>query len=316
MAVPADTYLTYDTLGRRESFDDVVYNIAPTDTPFASALDSKSIQNTLHQWQLDTLAAAANNKQLEGDDYVEQAAVPTVIYNNSTQIMSKVIRVSGTMQAVAKWGRGKNELAYQVTKVGEELKRDVEFALMQNGSANAGAEGTARQLRGVDGWIFTNDLLNGGTSPNPAPGTNTAPVNGTQRAFTESLLRDAMQMAWNEGGKPTVLMAGPYNRQLVDSFTGYTNRMGMAEDKKTIATVSVYEGPFGKVKLVANRFQITRTVYLLDMEYWQRGTLRPMDIQNLAKIGDAERKALITEITLISRQEKASAAIRDLTTSA
>ncbi len=37
--------------------------------------------------------------------------------------------------------------------------------------------------------------------------------------------------------------------------------------------------------------------------------------KTLAKIGDAERKALITEYTLISKNEKASAAVRDLTAS-
>lgn len=315
MSVSADTYLTFDTNGRKESFDNLVYNVAPTETPFASALSRKSIYNTRHQWQQDTLAAAANNKQLEGNDETEEAQVATTLWDNYTQISSKRIKVSGTMQAVEKWGRGKNEMAYLVRKAGLELKRDIEFALMQNGTANAGAEGTERQCRGVDGWIYTNDLLNGGTSPNPASGTNSAPVNGTQRALTESLVREAQQLAWTEGGNPKVLMAGPFNRAIVDSFTGFQTRMDDASDKKLVATVSVYVGPFGQLKIVPNRFQSARTVYLLDMEYWQMGVLRPMEIEDLAKIGDAVRKSLRTEYTLISRNEKASAAVRDLTTS-
>lgn len=315
MTVPADTWLTYDANGRKESFDDIVYNIAPLDTPFCASLDRKTVQNTRHQWQTDTLAAAANNKDLEGDDWTEEAQTATSLWDNYTQISSKIIRVSGTMQAVQKWGRGKNELAYLVEKAGKELKRDIEYALMQNGTANAGAEGTERQARGVDGWIYTNDLLNGGTSPNPASGTNSAPVNGTQRAFTESLLREAQQLAWTEGGNPTVLMVGPFNRGVVDSFTGFSTRMDDSANKKLIATISVYVGPYGELKITPNRFQSARTAYLLDMEYWQMGVLRSMDVVPLAKIGDAERKALVTEFTLISRNEKASAAVRDLTTS-
>jgi hypothetical protein len=315
MAVTADTYLTFDTNGRKESFDDVVYNIAPTDTPFVSGCSRKSIVNTRHQWQTDTLASAANNKQLEGDDETEQAQTATSLWDNYTQISTKVIKVSGTMQAVEKWGRGKNELAYLVRKAGEELKRDIEFAAMQNGNANAGAEATARQARGVDGWIFTNDLLNGGTSPNPASGTNSAPVNGTQRPLTESLVRSAQELAWSEGGNPGVLMVGPFNRSIVDSFTGFSTRMDNSEDKRLTATISVYVGPYGQLKIVPNRFQSTRTAYLLDMEYWQLGILRPMKIEELAKIGDSERKSLRTEWTVISRQERASAAVRDLTTS-
>lgn len=318
MAVPADTYLTYDASGRKESFDDIVYNIAPTDTPFCSSLSRKSVQNTRHQWQTDTLASAANNKQLEGDDWTEQAQTATSIWDNYTQISSKIIRVSGTMQAVQKWGRGKNELAYLVEKAGKELKRDIEYALTQNTTANAGAEGTQRQARGLEGWIYTNDLLSAlgsPASPNPVPATNTGPTDGTARAFTESLLREAQQLAWAEGGNPTVLMVGPFNRGVVDSFTGFTTRMDDGASKKLIATISVYVGPFGELKITPNRFQRERTAWLLDMEYWQMGVLRPMDVVELAKIGDAERKALLTEYTLISRNEKASAAVRDLTAS-
>ena len=133
--------------------------------------------------------------------------------------------------------------------------------------------------------------------------------------FTESLVREAQQLAYIEGGNPTVLMAGPFNRAIVDSFTGFQTRMDDASDKKLVATISVYVGPFGQLKVVANRFQSARTAYLLDMEYWQMGVLRPMEIEELAKIGDATRKSLRTEYTLISRNEKASAAVRDLTTS-
>lgn len=315
MTVPADTWLSYDANGRKESFDDIVYNVAPTETPFVSSLDRKSVMNTRHQWQTDTLAAAANNKDLEGDDWTEEAQTATSLWDNYTQISSKIIRVSGTMQAVAKWGRGKNELAHLVEKAGKELKRDIEYALMQNGTADAGAEGTERQARGVDGWIFTNDVLNGGTSPNPASGTNTAAVNGTQRALTESLIREAQQLAWTEGGNPGVLMVGPFNRGVIDSFTGFSTRMDDSANKRLVATISVYVGPYGELKITPNRFQSARTAYLLDMDYWQMGTLRPMDVVPLAKIGDAERKALVTEYTLISRNEKASAAVRDLTTS-
>jgi hypothetical protein len=318
MAVPASTWLTYDSTGSKQSFDDVVYNIAPTETPFASSLDRKSIHNVLHQWQTDTLAAAANNKDLEGDDWTEEAQTATSIWTNYTQISSKIIRVSQTQQAVDKWGRGKNELAYLVRKAGEELKRDIEFGLTQNTTANAGAEGTERQSRGLEGWIFTNDLLSAAgspASPNPVPATNTGPTDGTARAFTETLLRSAHQLAWTEGGNPTVLMTGPFNRSVVDSFTGYATRTDDAKDKAITATVEVYRGPFGKLKCMPNRFQRERTAFLLDMDYWKLGVLRGMKVENLAKIGDAERKALVTEYTLISENEKASAAVRDLTAS-
>lgn len=316
MAVPSNTYKTYETVGAKESFESIITNISPTDTPFYSMLPKKSIDAKHHEWQVDELAAAAANAQLEGDDTTATAAVPTEIFDNYTQILKKSFRVSMTNQAIAKHGRGKDEFNYQAVKNGEELKRDIEFALTQNSTYNAGAAATARQLRGLEGWIATNNELGAsGAAPDPTVGTNTAATDGTQRAFTEALLRAAQKQAWEEGGNPSILMVGPYNRGVVDGFTGAASREIDAKSKKAIGTIEVYEGPFGKLKIVANRFQRDRTAFLLDKEYWALGVLRPMNKVKLAVTGDSQPGHIITELTLISRQEKASAAVRDLTTS-
>jgi hypothetical protein len=43
--------------------------------------------------------------------------------------------------------------------------------------------------------------------------------------------------------------------------------------------------------------------------------LRPFQVQDLAKTGDAEKKQLLVEYTLVSKNEAASGKIADLTTS-
>jgi hypothetical protein len=314
MAVPADTYLSYSVNGAKESFEDAIYNIAPTDTPFLSGLKRKSIDAKLHQWQTDTLAAAAANAQLEGDDTANEAQTATTLWSNYTQISKKVIQVSGSNMATDKYGRGKDELAYRLGVKGSELKNDMEFGLCQNTTFNAGAAGTARQSRGLEGWIYTNDVL-GATGVSPVPASNTAGTDGTQRAFTEDLLREAQKLCFDQGGNPDILMVGTFNRGVVDSFTGFSTRMNDAKDKKIVATIEFYVGPFGKLKVVTNRFQRDRTAFLLDMDYWQLGVLRPMKTEALAKTGDSEKRHILTEYTLISKNEKASGAVRDLTTS-
>jgi len=317
MAIQADTYMTYDQRGIKESFEDIVSRISPTETPFYSALKKKAIHNTLHQWQVEDLAAAANNKHLQGDDTDNDAQTPTDIFNNNTQISKKVIRVSGTSNATDAWGRGKNELAYLVAKAGEELKRDVEFGLTQNGTTVVDNGTNQGQSRGLEGWIFTNNSLGaGGAAPNPVPATNTGPGDsGTPRALTESLIRGEQQKAYQQGGNPTVLMVGPFNRGVVDGFTGFATRMDDSKDRSLTATIDFYIGPFGKLKVTPNRFQRERTAFLLDMRYFKLGVLRAMDREKLAKTGDADRVQIVYEYTLISLQQKASAAVRDLTTS-
>lgn len=312
MGLPTNTYHSYSVIGTKQSFEDAVYNVAPTETPWLSMLPRVKVNDKFHQWQTDTLAAAANNKQLEGDDTDAAAQVPTVLADNYCQISKKVIVVSGTIQATAKWGRGKNEMAYLIGKAGKELKRDMDFALCQNGAYNAGAAGTARETRGLEGWIMTNDVL---TGTSPVISTNTAPVDGTQRAFTESLLREAHKLCFDQGGNPKWLMLGTFNRGVVDSFTGFATRMDDAKDKRITATVEFYVGPFGQLKVITERQQRDRTAFLVDPEYWALGSLRPIQEEKLAKSGDNEKRHLVAEYCLIAKQEKSSGAVRDLTTS-
>jgi hypothetical protein len=48
------------------------------------------------------------------------------------------------------------------------------------------------------------------------------------------------------------------------------------------------------------------------MEFWAVGQLRGMTKEKLAKTGDSEKWHLVTELTLESRQEAASAKIADV----
>ena len=120
MAAPTNTLQTYQAKGIREDLEDVIYRIAPTETPFLSAIAKTKASSTFHEWQTQDLATAANNAQIEGDDATAAAATPTARIGNYTQISSKTVVVSGTQQAVNTAGRD-DELAYQVSLKGLEL---------------------------------------------------------------------------------------------------------------------------------------------------------------------------------------------------
>ena len=310
MAAPTNTLQTYQTKGTREDLEDVIYRIAPTETPFLSAIAKSNAASTFHEWQTQDLATAANNAQIEGDDATAAAATPTARIGNYTQISSKTVVVSGTQQAVSTAGRD-DELAYQVSLKGLELKRDMEVALTQNTTFNVGAAGTARQTRGLEGWIATNnDMGAGGAAPNI--GTNTAATDGTARALTETQLKNILQLSWAQGGKVDMLMMGGTQKQTFSTFTGGSTRYDVSEDKKVTAAVDVYISDFGTITAKPNRFQRSRTVFALQTDMWSLATLRPMQTTPLAKTGDSDRRQLLVEYGLISRQEKASAAVRDV----
>jgi hypothetical protein len=48
----------------------------PADTYFQNTIDKVSVSNTQHQWVYDSLAAAANNKQIQGDDAPTRPSPP------------------------------------------------------------------------------------------------------------------------------------------------------------------------------------------------------------------------------------------------
>lgn len=312
MTAVTNTFVTANAKGIREDLSDIIYNIAPLETPFMSGIKKGKAANTFFEWQTDTLASAANNKVNEGNDVssgTATAVTATVRIGNYCQISQKDGIVSGTQRAVKTAGR-KDEFAYQVAKRGKEIKRDMEFALTQNGTYNST---DPRQTRGLAGWCATNCLVGAGAGAAPVAGaTNTAPVAGTTRPFTESLLKSNLQSIWTAGGNPTMLMVGGTLKQEVSTFTGNATRMNEADDNALYAAVDVYYSDFGKLKIVPNRFQETTTAFQLDLEYWKLNYLRPFNTEELAKTGDADRFMLNVEYGLESDQEAASGQIRDL----
>src|ERR671938_576262 len=130
MALPTNTFATYEAVGNREDLSDVIYRIDPTDTPFMTGIDKAKATAVNHEWQTQALAAPdTTNAQLEGDDATTNAVTPTVRLGNICQISDKVARVTGTQQAVQHAGR-EDELAYQEMLKGLELKRDKESILV------------------------------------------------------------------------------------------------------------------------------------------------------------------------------------------
>lgn len=239
MAVPANTYQTYTTIGIREDLTDMIHNISPTDTPFYTGCKKTKATQTLHEWQTDALRAAAQNANIEGDDTTAVASVPTTRLGNYTQIFKESARVSGTNEAVTAAGRRK-EMAYQISKRAKELKRDIENDLLANNAKVAGNASTARELAGVPSWIATNTDF-GGTGADPTGDGSDARTDGTQRAMTEALVTGVLQSVFTEGGDPDIIMVGPFNRTQASSvLSGGATKFDKTEDKKVYATVEIY----------------------------------------------------------------------------
>jgi hypothetical protein len=261
------------------------------------------------------LATAAVNQQLEGEDYDSaglDASVVTTRLSNYTTISAKTLIISGTHESVLKAGR-KSEIAYQVAKKGKELKRDIEFSLSQVQAPVASVSTTSRKTRALESWMSSN--VSSGTSY-ALNGSTFVITDGTQRDLTEAMAKSAIQSAWTSGGDPEMMLCGAVNKQNISSqFSGiatmYREQSGTGPGT-IIGAADIYVSDFGELKVVPSRFSRDRTISIIQKDMWAVAYLRPFKVYDLAKTGDAEKRLLLSEWTLESRNEAASAKVADL----
>jgi hypothetical protein len=305
MAAPTNTFLTTAAIGNREDLTDIIYRISPTQTPVLNMASKAKASNTLHEWQVQELAAAAANAQAEGDDLTAKTVTVTARLNNRTQISAKKVVVSGTQQAMNPAGR-KDELAYQLSLASLEIKRDMELGLTQNDVLAT----SPRSSRGLRGWVVDNVNRNGGTLASYT--ANTGYTAGTQRAFTEAQVKDVLQQVYSAGGEPDMVMLPPAAKQTFSGFTGNATRFDKSEDAKLYSSVDFYVSDFGTLQCVPNRFMAARDVFVLQSDKLAIAYLRPFQTIELAKTGDAEQRELVVEYTLECRAPKAHGAVYDI----
>jgi hypothetical protein len=225
--------------------------------------------------------------------------------------------VAGTLEAVDKAGR-KSEKAYQLAKVSAELKRNIELTLLSNQVSSAGDSSTARTLGGMQAWLNSN--YDGGTSGVAGSGGTTARTDGTDRTFTEAILKTVIAEVYTSGGSPKVLMVNPTHKQTVSAFAGIAAQRYMApsnEPTTIIGAADVYMSDFGTISVVPNRFMNStnagdETAFIVDPDMAAVAYLRPFQTIELAKTGDSEKTQLLAELTLEVKNQAAHGIVADL----
>ncbi len=318
MTQPAGVYSVYDASGttgvgkgNREDLVDTVYDISPTDTPVLTALPRTKASAVLHEWTTHALTAAAANEKVEGDDATIDAAVAKVRLNNRCAISNKVPGVTKTQQVVDKVGM-MDAMAEEVGYKLAEIKRDMEVMLNANTAKVAGNDTTARKTAGIPTWLKDNVSA---SSTNPTGDGSDTAADGTQRIFTEDMLGAVSQSSFNNGGKPTLLIVGSFNKKVTSGFPGNQTRQSDASDKKLINSIKFYEDDFNNLKIVTDRFGLARNALLIDTDLMKVAYLRAFETWDLAVTGSSIRKQIETEWALEVCNPAAHGIVRDLTTS-
>ena len=296
MAAGTQAYLTYATTGIREDLIDLITNISPVENMFTKMSGTGRARNTYHEWQTDALAAATANKHLEGEIASASAIIATARTGNYTQILTMDFSVSDTNEAVNSAGRP-SEIAYQKAKYTKQLANDIEWALIINSASLIGSAASARQLKGVLGWIATN--------------VTTATTATSASAVNETQFNDNLALIYAQGGvEPYTALVGAVQKRSISAFTGNNTRFNQIVKAKIQATVDVYESDFGKVVIkkhrVMNSDAAGSVVILGDMGLWKKAWLRQKGWEQMARTGAFQHWHLESELTLESLQEKGS----------
>lgn len=335
MAVPTNTYEQYATLDSlKEDISELIFNISPVETPGLSMCGVSTASQRLHQWQIDSLedeATGALNPvdtsngtvAAEGDDASVQAATPTTLLGNYSQINTRSYAVSGSLESADKYGRD-SQLAYEAAKTARFLKNVVDTSITGlNQPAVAGSSGVVRRTASLEAWL-TSNVSHVGTNPTLSGGIpNAGRVDGTTRTLTAGFLDTVIQSAWENGGKPTTILAGGTQKTAISAFDGLGN-VATASTARTdrasrtiYATADTYYSNFGVLNVVPSRHirktaTFDRNVFLLDPEYIKVAYNRTWQQWDLAKTGDSIQRQMLVEWSLEVCNEAAHGLIADL----
>lgn len=322
MAQPTNTFDSYDALGNREDLQDKIYMVSPEKTPVVSSIRRFTATQRLHEWQRDSLATPdKDNAVIEGDDRTGTALTATSRVANTVQLFDKVAVVSGTQEKTKSAGRG-SEMKYQISKKMVELKRDIEAMVLSDNVAVAGNSTTARKSAGLGAMVYTN-ISHGGAGATPAHTSGlatTAQTAGTNRAFTETLLKTVLQATYTASGEfPSLISLTPSHKGTFSAFAGIAvNRYQVAKGKQGVIVggADVYMSDFGELTAVPNYVQATAnatTAFVLNPEYMGIAYLGGFKSEPLAKTGHTEKELVSAEACLVVTSETAQAAIKNLT---
>jgi len=290
--------ITYMDGSRREDLLDVVTNVSPAETPLLSGLPmgGKAMQ-TLHEYTTDVFASSADNAQIEGADFAVTDLVQPTRANNVTQIARKNIQISGTEEVV---DGVVSVTAYQTNKGVKEHAKDIELAYMA-GSRASGSSGVGRRMTGVINALTTN-----------------ASTRASGSSLGEVAFNDIMELIYGSSNEvATEVYCGATLKRDISGFTAGSTKNVMADEKRLINAVAVYESDFGIHKIFLHRDvpagANAKGLVAINPDYHRQSWLRPTYVKPLASTGDSERKMILSEGTLEHRGEATGAYIDGFT---
>ena len=271
------------TSGKREELADLISLIDAKDTPFTSmAKKGSKPGNTQFRWQADSLPTPKITGTVDGTDvssyenYVKDGGTTyRAELSNYIQIFRRAVRVSPLTQDIATIAGVRDELANNVAKGIKGLKRDMESSFCSDNAAQLDNGTNAYLTRGLDRWLKVagstgangQDTVLAIPSAFQTPSANISTV-GTA-ALTESDVQGVLTGIYSQTGqfRDFDLLCGTALKRAFTNLTYTTPSSGSANTQTAvrtlnresdasayIASVDIFEGDFGKLRLHPSHF--------------------------------------------------------------
>ena len=333
----ATNFVTTGTLSEKEDLANFISMVTRDETPFMASIGKTKAKAIYHEWQTDELLAPGSNAVAEGSTFstvagAQAAGGDRTRLGNYTQINSKTVQVSGTKRSVDQAGVA-DEYAYQLKKVGTEMRRDLELDLVHSFNDKNGS-GT-RTMGGFQAYVNDNVVNAGAAGAYTAPGSTGVGTAGTINrgasdanldAIELSDVDDIMQTIYEQGGKATTLMTSPKNKRELSSKahgTAQNTVRNLDDSGKIRQSIELFDSDFGSIQIVPNYIMgldfntgsgattnskdFTALVY--DPSFFKIATLRPLQETEVGQQGDSTIGQIVEECTLAVSSPKSAGMI-------
>lgn len=333
----ATNFVTTGTLSEKEDLANFISMVTRDETPFMASIGKSKAKAIYHEWQTDELLAPGSNAVAEGSTFstvagAQAAGGDRTRLGNYTQINSKTVQVSGTKRSVDQAGVA-DEYAYQLKKVGTEMRRDLELDLVHSFNSKNGS-GT-RTLGGFQAYVNDNVVNAGAAGAYTGPVTKGVGTAGTVNrgaadanldAIELSDVDDIMQKIYEQGGKATTLMTSPKNKRELSSKahgTAQNTVRNLDDTGKIRQSIELFDSDFGSIQIVPNYIMgldfntgvgattnskdFSALVY--DPSFFKIATLRPLQETEVGQQGDSTIGQIVEECTLAVSSPKSAGMI-------
>jgi hypothetical protein len=302
----AEQVNTYFAKGIREGLSGTVADLFADDVPFYAMAEKVGTNNTMHEWQEDSLASASTSGIVEGMTVTYAQPATRTRHKNYTQIRLRNWDVTFTQMAVEVAGI-KDQVAREMMKAMKALVTDYDKIFLSSAKTAAGATGTARAARGIRNAIKTNT------------GRGSSAGGAIVQALTEAKVNTLLQKIWTAGGDPRALFCGGYQKRVISqnftAKTGFSFQIP-ASARQAINNINKYEGSFGTVDIIPDRQAKATAIVVVTPDMLKVAVLRDITQYKGAPTASSVKGWVEAEMTLVWGAEKAHGKQTHLKTSA